>query len=357
MRFDHPIHSFPFSAPVANQLAAEFAAQPLGRRMQALRKAAFRELGLVFSGQARHRMARVPATTTRMVWIYTWTTVGDAIMDLAPRELIPTAIEVDLLIAPHLAPLFAHDRRFRRVSTELSSLADDHDFVLLDSLRTTSLRLKTRSFAPLPFATMREHQAGERFDRVAYADRRLRQLFGLAPGEVRTPRIDLPPSLTAEVHEATRIAVALGARVERKRYRRWPQVLERIVAGWPEGMARPQFWLLGQGASARADLDGFASAFLAAHARARVDAGNLGEAARDIGSCAAFLGVDGGLMHVAVGVGTPGMALFSRIEPHYFLRPGSTMQALSTAGDVDEFSADQVADAFLAGLPRFTGAR
>ena len=57
-------------------------------------------------------------------------------------------------------------------------------------------------------------------------------------------------------------------------------------------------------------------------------------------------------MHVAVGVGTPGLALFAPIDPAYFLRPGSTMQALRSDGDVSELDPVRVADAFLEALPR-----
>ena len=357
-RWRHPIHALPFDEPISNALAEEFESQRLGRRVQALRKAALRELVLFANGQSRRRVERVPEGVRRMLWVYTWTTVGDAIMDLAPRILVPRHVSIDLLIAPALAPLFATDRRLRKLHSHPSTLADDIDFVLLDSFRTTSLRLKAKRYPALAFASMRGHNAGERFDRVAFADRRIRQLFGLAAGDVVQPRLDLGETGGAVLDEARfRIAVPLGARVARKRYAHWGEALAKIVAGWPQGMAPPLFELLGQGESARKDLKALAADFVAAHALSRIDSGDLRKSALDIAACDAFLGVDGGLMHVAVAVGTPGLALFADIEPGYFLRPGSTMEALRSDGEVSDLAPAPLAAAFLAALPRLLKAR
>ena len=357
----NPIHTMPFDEPIAQALDEEFAEQRFGRRLQVLRKAAMRELAMAAGGQGRRRVDRVPADVRSLLWVYTWTTVGDAIMDLAPRIIVPRQVEIDLLIAPSLAPLFAADRRLRAVHTDPDALPDDVDFVLLDSFRTTSLRLKARRYPRLPFASMRNHNAGERFDRAAFADRRVRQLFELPPGEVVAPRLDLGErgggggGVVDKGH--TRIAVPLGARVARKRYTHWKETLPRIVAGWPAGLAAPQFLLLGKGESAHRDVGAIGSDFVRQHCRNELDSGDLRKSALDIVDCAAFLGVDGGLMHVAVAVGTPGLALFARIDPVYFLRPDSTMRSLRSAGEVSELEAAQVAQAFFDALPGFLNAR
>ena len=357
VRWRNPIHALPFDEPIVNALAEEFDAQPWPRRMQALRKMAFREIGLVASGQARRRVERVPAGVGAMLWVYSWTTVGDAIMDLAPRTLVPSAIDIDLLIAPALAPLFANDRRLRTVRSDPHALRDDIDFVLLDSLRSTSLRLKAANFPELPFASMRGHNAGERFDRAAFADRRIRQLFGLPSGDVTEPTLDLGDSEGAVVEDDRfRVAVSLGARVARKRYAFWNEVLRQLVAEWPKDVLAPEFRLIGHGSSARKDLQKIDPDLVARHGLVQVDSGDLRKAALDVAGCDAFLGVDGGLMHVAVATGVPGLALFAHIEPAYFLRPQSTMQALRCDGEVSELEPARVAGTFLAALADFAGA-
>jgi hypothetical protein len=71
-RWRHPIHGLPFDEPIAEALAEEFAEQPWARRAQALRKAAFRELVMLASGQSRRRVDRVPAGVGAILWVYTW---------------------------------------------------------------------------------------------------------------------------------------------------------------------------------------------------------------------------------------------------------------------------------------------
>lgn len=355
MRWRHPIFAMPFDDEVANALEAEYREQPVRRRLQARRKAWARDAMLAITGRARRHVAKVPSTTRRMLWIYTWTTVGDAILDLAPRRLVPAGIAIDLLIAPALAPLFATDRRLHAVHVDPSQCAHNYDFVLLDSLRTSSLRLLGQRFARLPFATMRGHHAGERFDRAAFADRRLRQLFGLPTGPVEAPRLDFNPPPARDT-TGFRIAVALGARVSRKLYPHWDDVLGALVADWPVDRPAPEFQFLGHGRPARRQA-GAISLPVPARAVSLIDSGDLRKTAIDIAGCDAFLGVDGGLMHVAVAVGTPGLALFTGIDPRYFLRPDSTMVALRCDGELDALAPADVAAAFLAALPRFSAAR
>ncbi len=357
-RLRHPIHGLPFDDTIANALAAEFREQPFGRRVQAVRKALARDAMLVLSGQAHRHVGRAPKGVRRMLWVYTWTTVGDAIMDLAPRRLIPAEIELDLLIAPALAPLFANDARLRHVLTDADACPDDYDFILLDSMRTASLRMKRSRFRRLPFATLRGHHAGERFDRAAFADRRLRQLFGLPTGPVEAPYLvfERDPALGGGPGRFA-VALALGARLKRKMYPHWPEVVDAICEQWPSGLPAPEFRLLGQGRAARDQQAELLELPAGSRCVSRIDGGALDATARELAACDAFLGVDGGLMHVAVGVGTPGLALFTRVDPVYFLRPGSSMVALRTDDELATLSPVAVAAAFLAALPGFSASR
>ena len=357
----HPIYTLPFDEPIHEALEIEYRARPLGRRFQARRKAFARDALLALTGQAARHVAAVPAGVRHVLWVYTWTTVGDAILDLAPRRLIPSGVTVDLLIAPQLAPLFAADARFRGVHTEAEACPANIDFVLLDSLRTISLRLRSARYPKVPFATMRGHHAGERFDRAAFADRRLRQLFGLPLGPVEPPRLDLGAALPARgASNGFRIAIALGARLPPKLYSHWPAVIERLALRWPASQARPEFVLLGHGRPAERQRDlieASVSARAGVSVTSLVGSGDLRKAALDLAACDAFLGVDGGLMHVAIGVGTPGLALFTKVDPTYFLRPESSMLAYATGGELDAIAPAAVAVAFFAGLPRMRAAR
>lgn len=319
----------PFPDPVPNALQAEFDGWSAARRRQLVRKCVQRELLIALTGQGRRRMERVPAGVRRVLWHYTWTTVGDSVMDLAPRTLLPEGIELDLLICPMLAPLFERDARFARVFTAPEQCTGPYDFLLLHHFSTDALAVKRRFFRDVPFASMIGHLAGEMFARLQFADHRLRHLFGLPPGPTAAPSLTLPPG--PEFGQGlTHVAVSLGARDERRRYGAWYPTLEQVVARWPADLPTPRFHLFGT-ANARPDIASFPQAWLQQHGVNHIEQLSLLDAVRYHGACDAFLGIDSGPMHVAAALRQPGVALFTAVDPVYRLLPNSSIQPVTDA--------------------------
>lgn len=347
----HPIHGLPFDGPLANELRAEYLQLPAGQRANALRKALQRELLLHLTGQARRRVAHVPAEAQCMLWIYTWTTVGDSLMDLAVRTHLPPGLQIDLLIDPALASLYAGDPHFRNVLIDPQDARGPFDFVLLQDLSTASLRLKRRCAPAAPFATVFEHLRGERFDRLGFAQRRAEQLFGIPVGDPARPTLHLPADRASSVKPANlRIAVALGARDPRRRYGQWPQVLQLLVDGWPARWAPPRFVLLGT-ANALDDLAAFPPWLLERHTDITIGRLDLLGTAAHIRDCDAFLGADGGLMHLAVALDKPGAAVFVEIDPRQRLLSNARIRSLFTPLDINRIAPADIAAALLATLP------
>lgn len=323
----HLIHGLPFPQPVPEHLRQEFESWPGRRRRQLLRKVAQRELAIRLSGQGRRRVERAPAGVRRMLWWTTWTTVGDAIMDLSPRVLLPQAVQAELLIAPSLAPLFARDPHFTHVHTGWETVQGRFDFLLVNHFSTDGLAAKRRHLPEVPFAAMLGHMAGEMFSRVHFADARMRQLFDLPPGEPAPPRLWIEPLREDDGARRFEIAVALGARDERRRYRHWPAALAQVQRAWPAGLPAPRFHLFGT-ANARPDAADFDPAWLRAHTVDHIERLDLLQAARRIAGCDAFIGADGGLMHLAAATGVPGVAMFGVVPPEYRLLPASSIVGL-----------------------------
>lgn len=363
IRFDfRATRTLPFDAPIIHELDIEYLAQPLRRRINDLRKAWQRELGLFATGQAKRRVPSFPDGPLRLLWIYNWSTVGDAVMDLAMRAHLPRELQIDLLIAPSLAPLYTGDPAFRGVFTRPEDISGDHDAVLLQDLSSLSISLKRRLAASLPFASMFGHLRGERFDRQTFAQRRAEQLFRIpiqapaAPALVLRPRLasertGTHPNLIADsyVHTNTRIAVALGARDVRRWYRRWPELLACITSRWPALRPPPRFVLLGTN-NANADVAQFNADFLKEHCELQVDRLDLLGTASAIMNCHAFLGPDGGLMHIAVALDKPGLGLFVEIDPRMRLLPGSRVKGLRASGALGDMASNDIAEGLLAAL-------
>ena len=342
----HPIHGLPFDAPIRNELRFEYERMPWSQRAGLLRKVAQRELLLLLTGQTWRRVSR--ARTRRVLWIYQWGTIGDALMDLAVRRALPDEVRIDLCIVATLGPLFDGDPRFAQVHTRIGDCKGPYDFVLLQNLGAGAVSMKIRSAPLAPFATLFEHLRGERFDRLTFAQRRFEQLFGL-PSAAPSPQwLALGPRPQRDTRR-TRVAVALGAREPRRWYRRWPEVLNALLARWPAAWPAPEFVLLGN-RTALGDLPPFAAEPLARHCRIEVDRLDLPGVARAVHDCDVFLGADGGLMHLAVACDLPGLAVFVEIDPALRLLPGTRLQSLFTEGAIDDLPAEQIALAWLEAL-------
>jgi ADP-heptose:LPS heptosyltransferase len=125
--------------------------------------------------------------------------------------------------------------------------------------------------------------------------------------------------------------------------------LNALLARWPAAWPVPEFVLLGNH-SALGDLPHFDADLLARHCRVEVDRLDLPGVARVMHGCDAFLGADGGLMHLAVACDLPGLAVFVEIDPALRLLPGTRLQSLFTKSAIDDLQPDRIALAWLEAL-------
>ena len=339
----HPIYGLPFSGNVNNRLKEEWHAKLLRRRYRMLRKAFQRELGILLSGQSGLCLERAPKAATKVLWLFNWTTLGDSVMDLAARGSIPPHIRLDLCIAPALAGLYACEPRFGAVFSRIEDCDADYDFVLIHELSTQSLADKRRRLRDTPFASVLNYMIGEHFDRSAFVDARIRHLFDLPAAPPPVPKLcfDPPPAASQGFFK---VAVALGARDPRRAFAGWDAALGELLATWPAERRPLRFLLLGT-ASAEHDLAGLC-AEVRRHCDARIGQTSIVEGAAVIRECAAFIGPDGGLMHVAAAMDIPGVGLFTQIDPTMRLAAGSSIVAVVGSPSMADISAGMVTSAF-----------
>lgn len=346
LRRKHPVHGLPFDGDVPNRLREEWNAMPGSARLQRLRKIVQRDLVVLATGQARRCVERAPAGTRKVLWIYNWTTLGDSIMDLAARFSVPAEIELDLCITPALAALYAWDTRFAHVHSRLQDCAQDYDFVLIHELSTRTLREKRRHLRSVPFAPVLNSFIGEQFARPAFVDARLRHLFGQPSAVAPRPSLSLGAA-PARSGDRFDIAVVLGARDPRRSFPHWNQTLHAVLASWPSRLAAPRFRLLGSD-NAKAELQKLSIDLRQGHGEDLVGRTSLMQAVRIIRDCDAFLGTDGGLMHVAAAADKPGLALFVAVDPLLRLPPPTRLRTLLAPGAMADLGAPEVARAFIA---------
>jgi hypothetical protein len=210
-----------------------------------------------------------------------------------------------------------------------------------------SLRIKAQIAPSAPFASVLGYLTGERFDRMTFAQRRMEQLFGIA----QTPPAPQHLSVPAEAPQSAdrlHVAVALGARDPRRTFRNWSEALRLTIEQWPRDRATPLFVLMGD-SSAQRDVAFFPPDFVDQNCRIEIGDRDLRSVAASLARCHAFVGMDGGLMHMAAALGKPGFAAFAKIDPLMRLRPDTSMRYLFTQ-DVNEINATELATSLCATL-------
>lgn len=347
----HPIYDPLGVGSYMNELKQEFLDTPLQEKVTQLRRVLKRELILHLIGQKKYQVDRIPDGTQKILWVFDWLALGDSIMDLSQRFSLPESISVDLCITHDhgQADLFIGDKRFNRIFTNIKDCPKTYDFILFDRIGLKNIRLKTRHFPKIPFATLMGHQSGARYARNDFSALRIAQLLNSVIQPPNPPRIS--PAITAGITpQAGRIAVVLGGQDGRRRWRDWPGLLEALVRDWPTATSKPLFALIGNGPSAQEDLATIPSEFVEHYCTIRLDLPNLVEAAREIQRCALFIGADGGLMHIASALDKPGVALFAGIRPEWRLLPDNPLTPLYTPGAMADIPLTEIVAAFLATL-------
>ena len=297
---------------------------------------------------------RLPLAPARLLWLnYSSTSIGDSIMELAGRTLLG-GYEIDLLTDKQHAELYRTDRYFGKVFTDAGELdATRYDFVLLDLFNTRSIRLKRRACPELPFACMQCFFYGADFNRMLFSCYRIHHLLGY-PYNDEDLRSFLQPRLFLEAdldplppkRKETRCALLLGGVHAIKTYRRWPEVIQLLRARWPGDRELPEFTLVGS-QNGLPHVGPVMTALAGCAATSHVGALTLRQTARALAACDFFIGTDGGLMHSAVALDVPGVAVFGKFLPPLYLPPKSNMHSVYDATDVNNVTPARVVEAIL----------
>lgn len=341
----HLIYNATGQGDKLNNLRGEYFEIPQKLRHKWIRKAIQREVILYLTGQKLFQRNRIPEGKIRLLWFYDWNTLGDSIMDLSQRLAFPPNITLDICMPSGPADLFNADPHFNKIYTNIENCPVDYDFILLHDISSTSIRIKLTRYFFKPWASMINHQQGEQYSRINFASARLEQLLSCSLKPLR-PNVPLPKDVAIEPN---RIAVALGGGDARRRYRRWSELLETVVARLEP--SRPlRFALMGSGESAHADLETFTPEFLERYVDIELDQPDLSALKAAMGRCAYFMGCDSGLMHLAEALDKPGVALFGRIKPEWRLLPSTRLIPLFSLTTVDAIPDDSIINALMVAM-------
>lgn len=338
-----------------NDLEREYLSQSLRVKIGWWRGVLSRELTLWLTGQKflqRKYFELKGKQHTRILWFYDGLSLGDCIMDLSQRQIIADHATIDLCITRGPASLFVGDPAVRAVYTKPEQCLQNYDFVLMYNLSTYSIRIKRRYFKAIPFATTLDHQQGECYDRITYSWLRLCQLFRL-PVAANNRAPVRPNIVAADVARKGHVCVALGSVDRRRRYSQWADLLHSIVTGWPAQHAAPRFVLVGNGESAQEALAQIAPAFIECYCEIRFDLPVIDNLKDEVALCECFLGVDGGVMHLAEALNKRGVAVFTVIKPAWRLLDTTRLKTIAAESNVNDIKPNAIAALFLQSLTEY----
>ena len=299
-----------------------------------------RELSLIVSGQKFLERKNIPENTQRILWIATSIkNIGDAIMALSGRKLLTDqGYQLDILLDEKVYPLFANDDWFNQIYTDVNKITTDYDLILLDSVKSISLKTKKKYFNKVPYCHFRGHFDGVEFNWILYSFHRINALLNYPYEQKELDLIAKPILKDSGVEkDKNQMVVAIGGEDNSRRvYNQWGNVLQLILSTYPN----LKIVLIGN-ANAVADANSITKVF-AGRVISKVNILSLAETTQLIALSEYFLGCDGGLMHIASAYGLKGVALFGYFEPEYRLPLSSNLTAIYDANSVKNILAGRI---------------
>lgn len=302
-------------------------------------------------GHANNCHQHIQPHWKRGLWLYKGISqIGDALMDLAPRDLLTAnGLAIDLLSDIHICELFEGDSWFGQVFSSIDLIQDDdYDFVIMPSNKRRSLSHKRGPLAKLPWVSMHGFYTGPEFNRADFAAQRLFDALGImgTPDELQSharqklvPLISPRSSNHTQNKSPVKIAFALGGVDRHRTYSKWESVALSIVTDKPIDLT-----LLGSSNAIQA-----ADKFLATwpyRLTNMVDKTNLTQCRKIINEQDLLIASDGGLMHLGITTKTKLISLFpSNVHPEWRLPKSMEINSItSTSNNVNDIDADIIAN-------------
>lgn len=303
-----------------------------------------RWLLLITSNQSKLQLDTIPVTTKHILWIHiSSTSIGDSIMELSGRLLLKHHYQVDLLTDRKNADIFYGDDVFNDIYVDYNINYQNYDLVILDIFNTKSIKFKTKYFPTVPFVPFMGYFYGLDFNRMLFSFHRINKLLNNlyeveVINKIANNYLNFNYFKSFVASKSCSLVVAIGGEDSIRTYDHWVEVIYLLNLKYP----LLEINLLGSknGEKIAQELD----ALKLSNVHNYVAQLSLLETTRLIANAKFFLGVDGGLMHIAESFCLSGVALFAKFLPEYRLGYNSKLRTLSVADNVSAISPQLIVD-------------
>lgn len=300
-----------------------------------------RQMLLIMYGQFFLEKKTIPNDTKKILWFNSSSTsIGDAIMELSGRYLLKDRYEIDLYTDSNNASVFVDDDIFNRIYNSIEAISDKYDLIFLDICNTKSVKLKAKYFKNIPFCHIQGFFYGFDFNRMLFSYHRINFLLHTPYSQIELDNISRNYLTHLNNNNSSKnIVIAIGGEDKTRQYNNWHEVILILFKKYNNFTIN----LVGS-KNGISDSLKIAEACKVFKTQLNNYVGTLSinDTMQIIAKATYFIGVDGGLMHIAEAYHLHGLALFARFNPIYRLSYMSRLSFLYDKIDVNNIAFEQI---------------
>jgi len=253
-------------------------------------------------------------------------------MDLSSRTFLSNK-KVDLLTDEKNELIYANDKIFENVYTTSNlNIHKNYDLVILDSYSSRTMSLKKKYAKKIPYVSIYGYFNGPEVNRILFSFFKMKMLLGLSFDSEKINKI-AGPVIYIKNHkshtkvESNAVSICIGGEWEYRTYKKWNKIIKKIIDSYDVPI-----YMVGSnnGMDLAVQIE---SELKCPRLHNHVGKETLIETANIIEKTSIFIGCDGGLLHVANGLGKIVLPLFARVDPS--LRLTNKMQSFTLFDNQD----------------------
>lgn len=299
-----------------------------------------RQLLLIIHSQLSLERKVIPNNTKKILWFNpSSTSIGDAIMELSGRLLLKNNYEIDLYTDKKNADVFINDDVFKKVYDRVDVIPNKYDLIFLDICNSKSIRLKSKYFKKIPFCHIQGFFYGFDFNRMLFSFHRINFLLNSPYSQIELDNIARQYLTSAKnTNISKNIVVAIGGEDASRKYNYWSKVILILLTKYKDFTIN----LVGSKNAINDSLEilDFCKHFN--HINNYVAKLSISQTMEIISKATYFIGVDGGLMHIAESYHLKGLVLFAKFNPIYRLSYVSRLNFLYDKMDVNNIDSEKI---------------
>ena len=336
-------YKLPFKYDIPNYTQSHLQQVNLYKRLLKFLK---RHLYISLKGQKNREIFAILPDHKKILWInVSASSLGDSLMDLSSRILLADK-NVDLFTNIRNAHIYTDDQVFNNIYTKVKDVDKfKYDLVVMDSYSSRSIKIKSKIAPKTLYVGMFGYFNGPEVNRILFSFHQMNHLLGyikskseidnLARNSISISKKD--QELVNNIICDNYISIVLGGEWKFKTYKKWDEVIERIIVN------NKELNIIFVGSeNAKSVTKELLKKFSQNNLFDFVAKLSFNQTVEVIRRSEILLCCDGGLMHAANAVNANIVPLFARLTPEMLLTKNISSYTLYDENDVNNIPVKDV---------------